>query len=292
MLAKGETVLRRPLKTALPLACFTLLSSSPLVRAQNTGMVALVIKPVPTLDSNQDSPHSPRDPSIVFEVASIRLSKFQQTGGEGSFRSDIEYASDGLTLSNLGVDEMIQWAFGVQHFQVAGAHLLKDQHYDVRARAGEAAKVSTLRLMLKNLLITRFGLRFHWEQRRTAVYEMVVDRGGPRLPENKADEHLPSYPRESYPRVAGGDFVFTNVTLPEFADQLSELRGIALPVVDRTDIQGIYDITLKSAARAILDSDEFTLPDLIRKQLGLRLVSAKDPFQILVVDHIEKPSPN
>lgn len=285
-------MLRRPLTTALPLACLALLLSSPLVRAQNPGTVEPISSPVPMVESYQDSPHSPSDSSIVFEVASIRLSKFQQTGGEGSFRSDIAYASDGLNLSNVGVDEMIQWAFGVQHFQVSGGHLLRDQHYDVRARATEVTKVSTLRLMLQNLLITRFGLRFHWEQRRTAVYEMLVDRDGPKLPENKADEHLPSHPKESLPRVAGGDFVFTNVTLPEFADQLTELRGIALPVVDRTDIQGIYDITLKSAARAILDSDEFTLPDLIRKQLGLKLVSAKDPFQILVVDHIEKPSPN
>jgi uncharacterized protein (TIGR03435 family) len=94
------------------------------------------------------------------------------------------------------------------------------------------------------------------------------------------------------PRVVDGDFVFHNVSMNDFARQLAELRGIDLPVVNRTGIQGIYDITLKSAARAILESDGSTLHALLEEQLGLKLVSAREPVDVLIVDHAEKPSAN
>lgn len=242
-------------------------------------------------DSQDDSP-ALKGPSVAFEVASIRPSMLQATGGEGGSRSQIEYTADSLTMRNIEVGEMIQWAYGLQDFQVSGAHALQGQRFEVRARADEGVKLSTLRLMLQNLLATRFDLQTHWEQRRTAVYELVVGPGGAKLPENKAAMHLPSYPRESFPRIINGDFVFTNVSLPEFANQLAGLRGIDLPVIDRTGVQGIYDVTLKSAARAIRESDETVLPSLIQKQLGLKLVPAKDLVKILVVDHVEKPSAN
>jgi uncharacterized protein (TIGR03435 family) len=107
--------------------------------------------------------------------------------------------------------------------------------------------------MLQNLLASRFNLIIHREQKRTSVYELVTAKGGPRLPPNKADKLPTSYPRETFPRVVDEDFVFTNASIPEFAQQLTELRGIDLPVIDRTGIHGVYDITLKSAAAAMRD---------------------------------------
>jgi uncharacterized protein (TIGR03435 family) len=80
--------------------------------------------------------------------------------------------------------------------------------------------------------------------------------------------------------------------MAEFAEQLTHLRGIELPVVDRTGIQGVYDITLKSAARAMLETDGSSLLSLIQVQLGLKLVSAKNPIEVAIVDHAEKPSEN
>jgi uncharacterized protein (TIGR03435 family) len=80
--------------------------------------------------------------------------------------------------------------------------------------------------------------------------------------------------------------------MAEFAEQLTQLRGIDLPVIDRTGIQGVYDITLKSAARALLEPDGPSLLTLIQEQLGLRLVSTKDPVEVFVIDHAEKPSAN
>lgn len=237
-------------------------------------------------------PQSGVVPPVSFEAASVRPAAAQQAGGEGSSRSQIQYAPDSLTMQNIDVGEMIQWAYGLQQYQVTWTNLLNGSRYDIRAKTAEPVSVNTLRLLLQNLLALRFKLQLHREQKRTSVYELVISKGGPYLPKDKSGTLPPDYPKENLPRVVDGSFVFTNVTLDDFARQLTELRGIDLPVIDRTGMQGVYDITLRSAASAILDPHGPSLLTLIREQLGLKLVSAKDPVQVAVIDHIEQPSAN
>jgi len=228
----------------------------------------------------------------AFEVASIRPTAFKAAGGEGGTRSQIQAAPDGLVLGNINMDEMIEWAYNLQHGQLANPGFLRDHRFDIRARAGRPVSERTLRIMLQNLLVSRFNLAIHKEQKLTSVYELVTAKNGPTLPPNKADKLPASYSRETYPRVVDGDFVFTNTSMPEFAQQLTELRGIDLPVIDRTGIQGVYDITLKSAAIAMRDSSGPSLLTLIHEQLGLKLVGAKARIEVVVIDHADEPSAN
>ena len=234
---------------------------------------------------------SPQDP-LAFEVASVRPAMVQSGGGEGSTRSQIQYTADGLIMRNIDLSEMIQWAYGVEQNQVDGPAMLQTPRYDIQARAAAPAPEKTLRLMLQNLLASRFNLKVHREQKRMPVYELVVAKDGPRLPRNDAAALPASYPKERFPRVVDGGFVFTRTTMAEFAQQLTELRGIDLPVVDRTGIDGVYTITLRSAASALRDPNGPSLFTLIHEQLGLKLVAAKDPIEVIIVDHAEEPSPN
>lgn len=229
---------------------------------------------------------------LSFEAASIRPAAAQQTGGEGSSRSQIQYAPDSLTMQNIDLNEMIQWAYGLQQYQVTPTNLLNATRYDVRAKTAQPVSVTTLRMLLQNLLAARFKLQLHRERRRTSVYELVVAKGGPHLPKDKTGTLPAGYTKENLPHVVDGGFVFTNVKLDDFARQLTELRGIELPVIDRTGIQGVYDITLKSAASAILDPNGPSLLTLIHEQLGLKLVDAKDPIEVVVVDRVDQPSAN
>lgn len=229
---------------------------------------------------------------LVFEVASIRPAAIAAAGGEGSLRSRIQCTPDGLTMENIDLNEMIEWAGNLQDYQLKGLERLDGVRYDVRARAEGRAAVATIRMMLQNLLSTRFKVRLRHEQKTTAVYELMVAKGGARLGKNKADSLPLAYPRESLPRVVDGGFVFSNVSMTEFAQQLSELRGIDLPVVDRTGIEGVYDVTLKLAATAMLDPDGPSILTLIQQQLGLKLVSAKAPMDVVVVEHVENPTAN
>jgi uncharacterized protein (TIGR03435 family) len=227
-----------------------------------------------------------------FEVASIRPVAGGESFGEGGSRSQIETAADGLTMRNIDLSEMIQWAYGLQHYQLTGPPSLVGPRYDLRAKSANHVNDSTLRLMLQDLLATRFKLQLHREQKKTSVYELVVAKGGPRLPRDKSATLPSSYAKESFPRVDEGGFVFPNVSLGEFAQQLTEIRGIDLPVIDRTGIPGVYDITLKSAASALLDPNGPSLLTLIQEQLGLKLLSAKEPIEVVVVDRFEPPSAN
>jgi uncharacterized protein (TIGR03435 family) len=228
----------------------------------------------------------------AFDVASIRPADDQARGGEGNSRSQILDAADGLTMRNVDLREMIQWAYHLQQYQVAGRGVLAGRRYDIRAKSAEPVPPDRLRLMLQDLLATRFHLKLHTEQKTQRAYELVVDRGGPRLPADKAGSLPPAYPKESLPRVVDGNFLFLNSTMPEFAAQLTELRGIDLPVIDRTGISGVYDITLKGAASALLQPDGPSLLTLIREQLGLRLAAAKDPIETLVIEDAKESTAN
>lgn len=228
-----------------------------------------------------------------FDVASIKPSTIWKAGGEGSSsRSQIEHSADSLTMRNIDLNEMIQWAFDLQPYQISGPNRLGDKRYDVRAKSAGQVSLSQMRVMLQGLLATRFKLTVHREPKKTSVFELVVAKGGAKLPPNKADQLPASYARENLPRVVDGGFFFANISINEFAEQLSQLRPIGAPVLDRTGIKGVYDITLKSAASAILQADGPSLFTLIQEQLGLKLVAAKDAIPILVVSHAEEPSEN
>ncbi|MBS1805158.1 MAG: TIGR03435 family protein [Acidobacteria bacterium] len=232
------------------------------------------------------------EPKPKFEVASIRQTGVNVAGGEGSTRSQIQTAPDGLTLRNIDVDEMVEWAYSLTHNQIANPGSLHNHRFDVRARSANPVSEKTLRIMLQDLISTRFSLKLHREQKSTSVYELVVSKNGPRLPPNKADKLPASYPRETFPRVVDGSFVFSNVSMADFAQQLTEIRGIDFPVIDRTGIPGVYDITLTSAAAAVRDPSGPSIVTLVQEQLGLKLVSAKDPIEVVVIDRVEEPSDN
>jgi uncharacterized protein (TIGR03435 family) len=228
-----------------------------------------------------------------FDVASIKPSTVWKAGGEGSSsRSQIEHSADSLTMRNIDLNEMVQWAFGLQPYEISGQSKLGDKRYDVRAKSAVPVSVSQIKVMLQGLLATRFKLTVHHEPKKTSVFELVVAKGGAKLPPNKADQLPTSSARENLPRVVDGGFIFANTSMTEFAEQLSQLRPIGLPVLDRTGIKGVYDITLKSAASAILQADGPSLFTLIQEQLGLKLIAAKDVIPILIVDHAEEPSEN
>jgi uncharacterized protein (TIGR03435 family) len=231
--------------------------------------------------------------AAAFEVSSIRRAAIWKAGGEGSKRSKIEYSPGSLSMWNVDLTDCVQWAYAIKFYQISGPGFPGSERYDILAKTGNSVPVKQLRAMLQDLLEKRFQLRVHRETKMRPVYELVVAKGGPRLPVPKADTDLsPTNATESLPRVQDGSFVFQDASMTEFAAKLSLLRGVDLPVIDRTDIKGVFDITLKSAANAILQPDGPSVSTLVQEQLGLKLVSAKAPIEVIVIDHVERPSEN
>jgi len=220
-----------------------------------------------------------------FDVASIRPSTIGKT------RAIVDRGPDSVSLTNASISDLLQWAFDVKYFQISeGKQDLG--RFDIRAKSQGPADLATLRRMLQDLLATRFHLVLHREMRPVSVYEMVAAKGGPKLPPTKDEPAAPHRATESLPRVQDGHFLFFDTSLSEFAAKLSLLRGIDRPIVNKTEIKGNYDITLKSAASMIREGDETSLFSLIQNQLGLKLVPAKAPMEFLVVDSVDRPSAN
>ncbi|HEY4089450.1 MAG TPA: M56 family metallopeptidase, partial [Bryobacteraceae bacterium] len=231
--------------------------------------------------------------AATFEAASVKPAALWKAGGEGSKRSKIEYASKSLSMWNVDLSDCVQWAWDVPFFRVSGPDFPDGERYDIVARTEGPVPVSQLRLMLRSLLNTRFHLALRQEKKMIPVYDLVVAKGGSKLPPRKAESELPAdHAAESLPRVQDGGFVFHNASMAGFAAKLSMLRGIETPVIDQTHIDGVYDITLKSAANAILRPDGVSLFTLVQEQLGLRLVSAKAPMEMFVIERVSRPSEN
>jgi uncharacterized protein (TIGR03435 family) len=227
----------------------------------------------------------------AFEVASVKPAAMPVVR-EGGNRSRIEHTPNRLTMWNVALSDCVQWAYDVAFFQVSASHLSPDS-YDILARTRTSVPVSQLRMMLQDLLANRFKLVVHRETRMLPVYELVVAKGGPKLPAaNEGTSSLQVHAAESLPLVKNDAFLFADTSMAEFAQMLTQLRGIDLPVVDRTRITGTFDVVLKSAPSAARDGDSAALFAIIEDQLGLRLVAAKAPIEVVVIDHAEKPSEN
>jgi uncharacterized protein (TIGR03435 family) len=182
------------------------------------------------------------------------------------------------------------WAYRLDSYQVSVPSSLDTNSYDILAKAADPVPVTQLRLMLRQLLAERFKLSVHRDTKTLPVYALRVAKGGSKLPPAiaGADDH---HVVEQLPRVEDGSFVFSETSLAEFAAKLSLLRGMDRPVMDQTGITGYFDITLKGAARAILENGT-SLFTLVQEQLGLKLIPTKTAVEILIVDHAERPTEN
>ena len=199
----------------------------------------------------------------TFEVASVKPAAMPVVR-EGGNRTRIEHTPNSLTMLNVALSDCVQWAYDVAFFQVSASHLNPDS-YDILAKAGTSVPVSQLRMMLQDLLANRFKLVVHRETRMLPAYELVVAKGGPKLPAANADTSSPQvHAAESLPRIKNDTLVFTDISMAEFAQMLTQLRGIDLPVVDRTGIAGTFDVVLKSAPSATRDGDSAALFEIGR----------------------------
>ena len=223
-------------------------------------------------------------PQRRFDVASIKPSRTARTGGEGSGREKITITPDSVIIENAGLSFCIQSAYNVKFYQVSGPDWLISDRYDIIAKKEGRSGNAQLMEMLQTLLADRFSLRLQRETRIVPVYQLVEKSRAVKLNRASPDETANGM------TVENGSFVFRRVTMSEFAERLSDFSSFDRPVLDRTGLDGAFDITLPSAASA-MRSD----PDAIFSAVegaGLRLDPGKAPIEILVVNHADKPSPN
>ena len=251
---------------------------------------------------------------VQFEVASVKPSRPDVHDGFSGARPGGSFEARAETMRNLfatawdvhwdHVDEMIagmpKWMESARHDIVAKPSAVSNGPPPPLSSAVD----DDLRLMLRALLMERFKIRAHYENRPVNAYSLVA--GSPRLkkadPANRANcseaHTVENDPRDLNPRLSRL-LACQNVTTAQFAEQLLIVspNDFAYAVVDETGISGRWDFRLsytptgdsRNPAREQGDpSGAMSIFEAVKRQLGLRLEVQKRMLPVLVIDHIEE----
>jgi uncharacterized protein (TIGR03435 family) len=239
-------------------------------------------------------------PTVLrFEIASVRPA---DPGARGA--NVVLDPGESLRITNVPLRKIVTYAYDVRDFQLAGGPGWMDaERYDISAKAstgdGQAAessvetddmrkaRVSRVRERLRSLLADRFDLAVHVEEKEQTILALRVAKAGSKIVE------ATSGPGGQQGRVSTleGHIQGYGAPISMLVTQLSMTVGQV--VQDSTGLPGKYDFILDWAVDAPnQESDRPSLFTAIEEQLGLRLERAKGRVQIVVIDHIARPSAN
>ncbi len=262
-----------------------------------------------------------------FESASV---KFTTQAGSDTRGQGLVRATPGgrVTAEKALLRYIIQNAYRVKPFQlVGGPDWINTAHYDIEARAEGSPSPQQLWVMLQGLLEERFKLKVHRETQQLPVYALVVAKNGLKLRPPKegscvertpgaGQPPMPPAPGSGQPVIgpcgtiiAGGGTAGMRmdggkIGMSELTRLLSNMLG--RPVIDKTGVGGTFDIHLlfsfdpslaglaSDPGRPAFAADPAgpSIFTALQEQLGLKLESTKGPVEVVIVDHVEKPSAN
>jgi uncharacterized protein (TIGR03435 family) len=262
-----------------------------------------------------------------FDVASVRENK----ADDGKVMIGIQPGGR-FSAVNVPLWDLIRQAYGLQRTQlVGGPDWMETARFDIVAkaeggdipRAGPGAPPGPLNFMLQDLLEDRFKLRARRETREMPIYALTVTRADRKLGGGLRESTIdcaamrgrgaaggpppgPPPPGERPMcgmRVGPGQVAAGGVTLQPLVQMLSVFTQRI--VVDRTGLSGNYDIDLTFTPERMpqgppppsvpvpsIDPNGPSLFTAVQEQLGLKLESDKAPVEVLVIDHVERPTPD
>jgi len=242
------------------------------------------------------------DATPGFEVATIKPSK---PGAQGK---GFGYRGNQFVTFNTNMNDLVAFAYGLHSKQIVGAPAwFGTDLFDIAGKPDAEGQPSLhqMQLMVAKLLPDRFALKFHHEQRELSVYIVTVAPGGPKMAKTESAPNAP----QGFGLRGFGDLVVRNMNMAEFASWMQS--GIMdKPVVDHTGLTDKYDFNLKWTP----DDSQFaqfrgTNPNMATKasdnpdappslytampeQAGLKIEAGKAMDDVIVIDHVEQPSPN
>ncbi len=250
---------------------------------------------------------------LEFEVASIKLNK-------SSDRAVKTGAKGGRFIAiNFPLQMLITRAYKISDLQLLGApKWLSSERYDIEAKAEGDPSPEAISAMLQFLFEERLQLKYHREFKEMAIYALVVTKPGKlKASEGECVPGTPSHAVPSKPETPaipcgrvttfGGHLLGAKIEIGQLVKPLSELSGRI--VRDETNLTGKYDIkveyTLERSPGLSADSPTNaaaipqapdpggpSLLDAIEEKLGLKLELKNEPVEIMVIDHVERPSEN
>jgi uncharacterized protein (TIGR03435 family) len=241
----------------------------------------------------------------AFEVASVKIHEFPpgMTGLQIGGPSSLQIRGNRVTtFGTLGM--LVMAAYNLRLHQVSGDPDWTDREgnplvFDIQAKAeGGVLATDQARQMTQALLADRFRLTVHQEMKEIPVYELMVDKKGPKLKET-----VPGTESKSTATLSRGvwKFNYTNFSVGDLVTRIAS--NFDQPLLDKTGLKGGYDFTLeyrrlnpnKSADEIPAQHGNADLgPSIFSalQQVGLKVIHTKGLVDITVIDHAEKPSEN
>jgi len=238
------------------------------------------------------------DANPSFEVATIKPSKPDDQ------RKAFIVQGNQFHIINQPLTQIISFAFDVQAKQVIGLPEWADtDKFDIDGKPdGEGApNGKQWKNMIRKLLADRFKLTFHKDKKELSVYVLSVSKTGAKLTRNDSSPNgLPGLFFQGL-----GKLNVRNALITDFTG-LMQSAVLDRPVVDQTGLAGRFDFTLNwtpddsqfggMGAKIPPPTDSADAPPnlytAIQEQIGLKLDATKAPADVMVIDHVEKPSAN
>ena len=224
-----------------------------------------------------------------FDVVSIKPTISNRGGGPGPFVN----TSAGRFFARGPLLFFIQYAFGLQSFQLVGAPgWVSSDRFDLEAKEPPGSNhYAQFPEMLRPVLVRRFKLATRTETRQLPAYALVVAPNGHKMTVSRVGD-------EPATRGGAGQLMATRMTMRAFASLLSRMTSRA--VQDRTGVNGEFDFTLTwtpddfqrpdPLGRPPVNSEAPSLFTALQEQLGLKLESTRALVDVVVIDHVERPS--
>jgi uncharacterized protein (TIGR03435 family) len=265
--------------------------------------------PVIVVDSVNEIP-TPNPPEVTskiptfpteFEVAEVRPAKTAPPPDAGPM-GQARVNNGRLEIMGATLNGLIVFAFDTRAERVTGGDKwMQEDRFDIIAKGPATAPMEALEVMLKNLLIERFKLATHTEDRPLPVYVLLAGKK-PKMKESDGKAR-------SECNVVNTDkryYVCTNTTMAQFAERLPQRAAayIQPPLLDLTELTGAYDFQLYWTPKNLLPGangsnapasgeastpvDDVTVFEAVDKQIGLKIEQQKHPLPMLVIDHADR----
>jgi uncharacterized protein (TIGR03435 family) len=248
----------------------------------------------------QEAPGQPK-----FEVISVKRTE------RCEFNTSIDPGF--VTLKGVPISAVVQQAFQVRSDQIEGPSWMDKDCFEIFAKIPAGVAKDRVPAMLKDLLLERFKLAAHSENRLRPGYVLLVDKGGAKLKESTSTSTFMGARTGMFMIGVGPNYaaIKGSMTTASFASHLSV--DLKAPVEDLTGLKEKYDIDVAwvpdpsapPPAPSNSDGDSAAgsprLPPMpttdliaaIRDSLGLRLEPRKREVEVILIDHIERfPSEN
>jgi uncharacterized protein (TIGR03435 family) len=256
----------------------------------------------------------------AFEVATVRENR------SGETRSRIELVNARFHAINMTLRELIAIVYPTdggrfRHASqlVGGPGWFSSTRFDIIARAegfqgdtnrpgftatdADRQAVERVRMMVQRLLAERFKLRVHHETRQLPIYALIIAKGGELGPDLRRSTRdcMEEWKKQGMPdarnlacgSIQGGRTGKVKATAAELGSLVRDLYDwTGRPVIDRTGLLGRFDFTLTFAPEGSTDTDAPSIFTALQEQLGLKLEPTTGPVDVLVVDSVERPTPD